>query len=192
MNTRMGASPMRAPTCFKCLHCKEEQKSEPRNRGRQRYCSKDACRRASKAASQRRWLSRPENAGYFGGKEACERVKRWRAAQPKYWQRRKKPRGGDALQETCAKQNTEDKGVTAPGVLDALQEIFHPQPALFVGLISILTGNALQDDIAASARLSVSRGRDILGMGLGGSATRNDQKHTHSVPRTTAARASPV
>lgn len=188
----MGASPMRAPTCFKCLHCKEEQKSEPRNRGRQRYCSKDACRRASKAASQRRWLSRPENAGYFGGKEACERVKRWRAAQPKYWQRRKKPRGGDALQETCAKQNTEDKGVTAPGVLDALQEICHPQPALFVGLISILTGNALQDDIAASARLFVSRGRDILGMGLGGSATRNDQKHTHSVPRTTAARASPV
>jgi hypothetical protein len=61
-----------------------------------------------------------------------------------------------------------------------------------VGLISILTGNALQDDIAASARLSVSRGRDILGMGLGGSATKNDQKHTHSVPRTTASRASPV
>ena len=183
---------MRAPTYFKCLHCKEEQKSEPRNRGRQQYCAKEACRRASKAASQRRWLSRPENAGYFRGKEACERVKRWREAHPKYWQRGKRSGGGDALQETCAKQNKEDKGVAAPGVLNALQEICHPQPALFVGLISILTGNALQEDIAASARLFVSRGRDILSMGLGGSASRNDQKNTYSVPRKTAARASPV
>lgn len=182
---------MRVPTCFKCLHCKEEQKSEPRNRGRQRYCSKEACRRASKAASQRRWLSRPENAGYFRGKENCERVKRWREAHPKYWQR-KKESGGDALQEICAKQGDQDKEVAAPGLSHALQEICQPQPALFVGLIAVLTGNALQDDIAASARQFVNRGRDILGMRLGSSATNNDQKHTHSVPRTTAARASPV
>jgi hypothetical protein len=192
MTGRMRASPMRVPTCFKCLHCKEEQKSEPRNRGRQRYCSKEACRRASKAASQRRWLSRPENAGYFRGKENCERVKRWREAHPKYWQRKKKPGGGDALQETCASQDAEDKRVVASGLSRALQEVCQPQPALFVGLISVLTGNALQDDIAASARLFVSRGRDILGMGLGGSTTSHDQKHTHPVPRTSAARASPV
>lgn len=183
---------MRVPTCFKCLHCKEEQKSEPRNRGRQRYCAKEACRRASKAASQRRWLSRSENAGYFRGKENCERVKRWREANPKYWQRGKSPGGGDALQEISKGQGTEDEEVAAPGLSHALQEICHPQPALFVGLISMLTGNALQDDIAASVRLFVSRGRDILGMGLGGSATNNDQKHTYTVPRTSAARASPV
>lgn len=183
---------MRVPTCFKCLHCNEERKSEPRNRGRQRYCGKEACRRASKAASQRRWLSRPENAGYFRGKEACERVKRWREAHPKYWQRKKKSGGGDALQEICAEQSVQDKGVEESGLLRALQEISQPQPAFFVGLISVLTGNALQDDIAASALQFVSRGRDILGMGLGGSATKNDQKHTSSVSRTTAARASPV
>ena len=183
---------MRVPTCFKCLHCKEEQKSEPRNRGRQQYCSKEACRRASKAASQRRWLSRPENAGYFRGKENCERVKRWREAHPKYWQRRKKPVGGEALQEICAGQSTEDKSVETSAVSRTLQEVCQPQLPLFVGLISVLTGNALQDDIAASARLFVSRGRDILGMGLGGSANNNDQKHTRSVPRSTAARASPV
>ncbi len=183
---------MRVSTRFKCLHCKEEQKSGPRNRGRQRYCAKEECRWASKAASQRRWLSRPENAGYFRGKENCERVKRWREANPKYWQRGQKSGGGDALQEICPEQSAEDKEVAVPGISHALQEICQPQPALFVGLIAVLAGSALQDDIATTARRFVSRGRDILGMGLGGSAMNHDQKHTRPVPRTTAARASPV
>jgi hypothetical protein len=137
-------------------------------------------------------LSRPENAGYFQGKEACERVKRWRKANPKYWQRRKKRGGGEALQEICVSQSTQDKEVVAPGPSDVLQEICHSQPALFVGLISAMTGYALQDDIVTSARLFVSRGRDILGMGLGVSSMTHDQKHTDIVPRTAAARASPV
>jgi hypothetical protein len=119
-------------------------------------------------------------------------VKRWREGHPKYWQRGKKPVGGDALQEISKGQSTEDKEVAEQGLSDALQEICHPQPALFVGLISILTGNALQDDIVASARLFVSRGRDILGMGLGGSTMTHEQKHTDIVPRAAAARASPV
>jgi hypothetical protein len=137
-------------------------------------------------------LSRSENAGAFRGKENCERVKRWREVNPKYWQRRKRPGVGDALKEISKREGTEDAEVAAPGLSHASQEIHHPQPALFVKLISLLTGNALQDDIAASVRLFVSRGRDILGMGLGGSATNHDQEHTHSVPRATAARASPV
>jgi hypothetical protein len=104
---------MRVPTCFKRLHGRAAQKSEPRNRGRQRYCSKEAWRRASKAASQWRWSSRAENAGHFRGKEACERVKRWREAHPKYWQRRKKPGGENALQVICTEQNADDKAVEA-------------------------------------------------------------------------------
>jgi hypothetical protein len=90
------------------------------------------------------------------------------------------------------KQEIENKAVAAPGVSDALQEICSPQPALVVGLISILTGYALQDDIAASARRFLSRGRDILGMGLGGSGPTDDQKPTSSVPGAAAARAAPV
>jgi hypothetical protein len=41
---------------FQVLHGKEEQKPEPRNRGRQRYCA-EALPRASKAASLGRRLS---------------------------------------------------------------------------------------------------------------------------------------
>ena len=49
------------------LNCNEKHRCDHRNRGRQSYCSKPACRKASKAASQRRWLSRPENENYFRG-----------------------------------------------------------------------------------------------------------------------------
>jgi hypothetical protein len=51
-----------------------------------------------------------------------------------------------------------DKGVTPP----ALQDDFFMQPTVLVGLIAHLTGLALQDDIAATARRLQQLGRDIL------------------------------
>lgn len=38
------------------------------------------------------------------------------------------------------------------------------QTPLFVGLISMLAGSTLQDDIAVTARQLVAKGHDILGM----------------------------
>lgn len=188
----MAAPAMRVSTCFKCLNCKEVQKSEPRNRGRQRYCSKEACRKASKAASQRAWMSRRENADYWRGKESCERVKRWREKNPGYWRRKEGTGRGDALQEICTVQNADDKGIAVPDISNALQEICEPQPSLIVGLIASLTGYALQDDIVTTVRRFVSRGEDILGMGLGRSSSTYEQTNTPLVPGTAAARASPV
>jgi hypothetical protein len=40
------------------------------------------------------------------------------------------------------------------------------QPAVMVGLISMMTGSALQEDIAVTTRALLSKGRDILGMRL--------------------------
>jgi len=45
----------------KCLGCGEIFTVDVRNRGRQKYCPKRACRAAGKAARQRRWLEKPEN-----------------------------------------------------------------------------------------------------------------------------------
>ena len=42
----------------KCRHCGQLFRPDPRNLRHQRYCSARACRRASKAASQRRWLAK--------------------------------------------------------------------------------------------------------------------------------------
>ena len=43
--------------------------SDPRNRGRQNFCRKPDCRKASKADSQKRWLDKPGNRDYFRGSE---------------------------------------------------------------------------------------------------------------------------
>ena len=59
----------------KCRHCKELFRPDPRNLRHQRYCSKPACRRASKAASQHRWLSKAQNRDYFRGAENVQRVR---------------------------------------------------------------------------------------------------------------------
>ena len=69
----------------KCQCCGEIFEVDVRNRGRQKYCPKGACRRAGKTARQRRWLEKPENQDYFSGPEHVDRVRVWRAAHPGYW-----------------------------------------------------------------------------------------------------------
>jgi len=185
---------MKSKTTFKCLHCNEQHCCDPRNRGRQRYCPKPECRRASKAQSQRQWLSRPENENYFRGTENCERVQLWREAHPGYW-RDKTPAVQSALQEPLKSELVEEQYVDPPVLKGTLQEICFLQPALLVGLISVVTGHALQEDIAASARAFLNRGEDILRMVLGSSPHSqfpNHEDQTHSVPATLAPRAAPI
>ena len=185
------SQPMKSKTTFKCLNCKEKQRSDVRNQGRQRYCAKADCRRASKAASQARWNARLENKDYFRGSANVERVRAWRVANPGYW-RKGSAKGKEPLQETCTVQGVEDEKVTSPRLLDVLQETCLLQPALLVGLISVMTGHALQEDIAASARGFLTRGEDILRMGRGDPKQPSDEKQTYFVFPSAAARAAPV
>ena len=61
----------------KCRCCNQFFLPDPRANDRQRYCSEPACRHASKAASQRRWLSQNGNGDYFRGPQAVRRVQLW-------------------------------------------------------------------------------------------------------------------
>ena len=158
---------MSSTTTFKCLHCNEEHHCSPRKRGRQRYCSKPDCQRASKAASQRQWLSRQENRDYFRGAENCERVRQWRLAHPGYRRNKKSvPRG--ALQDLVKLQAAETEVVklqTARDALqDVLQDVWRSQHATLVGPVSILTGHQSHEDIATTTRRFMNRGQDILAM----------------------------
>jgi hypothetical protein len=183
---------MKSKSKSKCLHCQELFLPDYRNRGRQRHCAKPECRKAAKAQSQRLWLSRPENRDYFRGPENCRRVREWRAQHPGYW-RHKKPAGQEALQEGCPAQEALPKEVAPAGALAALQEACLMQPAMLVGLISTLTGSALQEDIARSARSFLVRGQDILGLAPEVSHLRSaDEKQTSSLSTAAAARAAPV
>ena len=147
----------------KCPHCKEFYVADPRNRYHQRYCSKPACRKASKAESQRRWFSKQENQNYFRGEENTRRVQEWRKAHPGYW-RRKKSQAPDALQDLCEAQVAVHEEIIAPSPLAALQEVFQTQPAVVVGLIATMTGSALQEDILVTARSLIRKGCEILGV----------------------------
>jgi hypothetical protein len=65
-------------------------------------------------------------------------------------------------------------------------------PAVLVGLISTISGCALQEDIARIARSFIARGQDILGMNPGAAFAPSYETQAHSLPRTAAARAAPI
>jgi len=67
----------------KCQHCSEFYLPDRRNLHHQRYCAKSACRKQSKAESQRRWLEKPDNQNYFSGSQNSQRVKEWRGTGAK-------------------------------------------------------------------------------------------------------------
>jgi hypothetical protein len=154
---------MKACSRRKCLHCGEFYRPDRRNLRHQRYCAKPDCRKQSKAASQRRWLQRPENQTYFRCPENCQRVKEWRERHPGYG-RKKKAAPPAALQEVYHAEDPEAQGVSPSPRPDALQELCAMQPAMVVGLISMMTGSTLQEDIALTTRLLLRKGQDILAM----------------------------
>jgi hypothetical protein len=98
---------MRRPlTKRKCKHCQTFFTPDPRSAKRQRYCAQPACRQASKAASQHRWLQKPGNRDYFTGPTHVERVRQWRRAHPGYW-RRQGAHTPNALQEDLTPQEVQ-------------------------------------------------------------------------------------
>src|SRR6516164_6595899 len=121
----------------KCKCCHRLFRPDPRNRRHQQYCSAPACRAASKAASQARWLAKPENQSYFRGPVHVARVQAWRSRHPGYW---RKGRRADP----------------------ALQEVLSAQPAVLIGLIAHLVGTPLQDDIVRTTGRLLRLGKDIL------------------------------
>lgn len=151
----------------KCCHCKEFFVPDPRQRKRQRYCVTAECRRASKAASQRRWLARPENRDHFCGSENVERVQAWRVANPGYGKRaRRRPA---ALQEMMKSQPAPAQEPATQDDAVALQDVWRKQPPVLLGLIAHLTGMALQEEMAVMTRSLFTRGASLLGP--------NPQKH---------------
>jgi hypothetical protein len=145
----------------KCQHCKEFYLPDRRNLDHQRYCSNAACRKQSKAESQRRWAQKPDNQNYFSGPQNSLRVKEWRKGNPGYWRKKSSPLQ-EPLQDLCRAQVAQDEEVKTIEISDALQDVLVMQPAVMVGLISMMTGSALQEDIGATTRALLSKGQDIL------------------------------
>ena len=145
----------------KCCNCKKLFIPDPRNTKRQKYCSAPQCRKASKAASQRRWLAKPENQGYFSGPKNVKRVQLWREDNPGYWRRQPKT-AKNALQDPLNRQPIENNPDNVDFTNDALQDLLITQPPVLLGLIANFAGTALQDDIV----ITCAFGKRALGKKL--------------------------
>jgi len=145
----------------KCCNCKDLFIPDPRNAKHQKYCRKPVCRKASKAASQERWLAKPENQDYFRGPENVKRVQQWRKAHPGYWRGKQKNKQ-DALQDPLNGQPIENNTDNVEFANDALQDFLIAQPPVLLGLIANFTGSALQDNMVMTLQRPQELGQDIV------------------------------
>ena len=145
----------------KCCQCKDFFIPDPRNRYHQRYCGEPACRRASKAASQHKWESRPENRACYRGSEKVTKVRAWQAANPGYWKRRK--RKPTVLPDVLPAQTAPVQRDPAPDDRVVLPEFWQGQPPILVGFIAHMTGCVLPEDIAVVANRWIARGQALMG-----------------------------
>jgi len=162
----MGARGLR-----KCCYCGVWFRPHPRNVYHQRFCTKEDCRAASKRASQKKWHRK--NPGYFRGEQYVKKTQAWRAEHPGYWRRRPdKPAGeqDDALQDLLGAQVVDDELVNAvrdrlkSEMSQPLQDLLAAQQLTLVGLTSMITGDALQEDIAQVLTSCYERGQRIGGV----------------------------
>lgn len=155
----------------KCLNCEDFFDPDCRNVGRQHYCDKPDCRRASKAASQAAWLAKPQNSDYFSDPLHVARVQAWRAAHPGYGRAKQ---ASLPLQDVLPVQAIDlieeipnrDVIFAAPEAPEAskapaLQDALPPLEPMLTGLIAHLFGFALQEDIDQVKVHLVKLGTDI-------------------------------
>ena len=162
----------------KCRHCGQFFRPDPRNLRHQRYCSAQVCRRASKAASQRRWLAKAENRNYFRGPEHVARVRAWRATHPGH--ARKGSSRRRALQEHSSTQPVDIHEQSDALSASPVQDTSRAQALVLTGLIAHLTGAALQEDIAFASRRLQQLALDIVAGDPNG-------RETITLPATSAA-----
>jgi len=156
----------------KCRHCCVLFTPDYRNGSHQHYCQKPACNAASKRASQKRCLGKPQNRDYHrdsAHKNTIhgDRVRAWRKAHPRYWRRE-----AVALQDDCSAKTmatVEETHVLNQPVTTEnapLQDHCLAQDPLFVGFFAHITG-ALQDDMAFQIARFQTHGQQILRKGPG-------------------------
>lgn len=151
---------MRRTRRLKCRHCRELFTPDHRNKHKQKHCSRPMCRKASKAASQKKWLAKEENKTYFSGSDNVYRVQQWRSRNPGYWKKRQLER--EPLQDHLTENDKEKQEDRCKLAKEPSQDLLSRYPAVLVGLLAHLSGSLLQDDIAQTTLRLQQLGNDIL------------------------------
>jgi len=154
----------------KCCYCAAWFRPQTRNLYHQRFCARPECQAASKRESQRKWSRK--NPGYFRGAIHVQRVRDWRRKHPGYWRSGRVAGGSrppDALQELLMAQGFDNKSVKAfrnclaDEISRPLQDVLAAQQSALVGVVSMISGEALQENIARMLTTCYERGQRIGG-----------------------------
>lgn len=134
----------------KCRCCRQWFLPQAHNAYHQRYCTEQDCRRASKRASQRRWLLK--NRDHYRGDINVTRVQVWRAAHPGYARGQSRAqRLLLKLQKLCGPRRSHRIRLRIDHPQSgALQDLFFPQPAA-ARMVTLTLECPLQDLIGVSA-----------------------------------------
>jgi len=116
-------------------------------------------------------LSKPANRKYFRDDKNVERVQEWRKANPGYWKRTKSRLKSNQAIDSQSIIEKRDLVTHVSKDLDPLQDLVLTEHPVFVGLISLVTGSTLQEDIAAVTRNLLRQGQNILGLSSGKKST---------------------
>lgn len=145
-----------------CHHCGEPFFPDLRNRARQDYCYKPACRKARKDRSHRLW--RAKNPEYFKGESNVDHVRQWRASHPDYWRRpkaRSKPAPSEVTVAPVPANNHQPN--TPPPIqrgVSPLQDSIERNP-LILGLVAHVFGSTLQDCVETVIPKLIIKGIEI-------------------------------
>jgi len=144
------------PKLRRCAHCGRLFAVDPRLKKLHRFCSRPACAKASRRAAQKKWLKSNGGKAFFRGMENVQHVRNWRERTPQYWKRNRRHHGA----RPGAFRLTRRLKAVLKSV--ALQDTIDTRLALEIGIISRLSGAALQDTIAREMRATMLLGRAIL------------------------------
>jgi hypothetical protein len=131
---------------------------------------KPDCRAASKQASQQKWCRK--NPGYFRGDQYVRKTQCWRRKHPRYWKRKgaeEERAPPDALQDLLTAQGFAREDVTvfrnclSAEISRPLQDVISAQQHALTGLASMISGEALQENIARVLTACYERGQRIGG-----------------------------
>jgi hypothetical protein len=183
----------------KCLYCKHPFEADSRNAFHQKYCPEPACQKASKKASQSKWLARPENVDYHKGPFAAARVAKWKKENPELVAGQR-ARMAAVVQDICNAQVVDSKEelsilqnpaeCAAEPDSPVVQDFTTMQPLVVIGLIAHFFNILVQEDISSVTRRLQELGKDIAN----GRSTHDFLKTGNfgNVPGTTAAGAGAV
>lgn len=157
----------------KCLACRRMFTTDARNAHHHRYCSQPVCRQASKKASQRRWRRKPENRTYDCGAHRVGQVQAWRRRHPGYWKRKAKPISPPQPTDNQSINSEQISRNVPSSVFSPLRDVCLEENPAFVGLIAMVTGRTLREDIAATTRQLLLQGQNILGLSAPGTTQRS-------------------